>query len=65
MCYAILKVRYRSATERDAFIEVEALEQLNVKLSEVKDRAEVTSVTIFSRGPTHKLVTEWRVEEPA
>ena len=65
MCHAILKVRYRSATERDVFIEVEAPEQLDSKLAEVKDRAEVASVTVFKQGPTHRLITEWRVEEPA
>ena len=60
MCYAILKVRYRSATERNAFTEVELERDLESKIEELKARPEVASVTVFKGVETHSLVQEWR-----
>jgi hypothetical protein len=60
MCYALLKVSYKNSAS-PAYIEVELKDQLEVKLDEVKTRAEVQSVAVFSHDVTHRLVPTWQV----
>lgn len=61
MCYAVLKLKYISAAEPSQFLEVENEHDLPPKMDELKARPGVQSITIFPRGATHRLVTEWRV----
>ncbi|HWG89140.1 MAG TPA: hypothetical protein VN679_15250 [Candidatus Acidoferrales bacterium] len=60
MCYAVLKVSYRNSAS-PTYLEVEQKDQLDSKLDEVKNRAEVQSVAVFNHDVTHRLVPTWQV----
>lgn len=63
MCYAILKVGYRSSAEADQMIVVERPEDYEGKLEEVKGRPEVVKVTTFFPLTTYEIVPRWEARD--
>jgi hypothetical protein len=59
MCFAILKVTYKSSAS-NSFIEVEREEDLEARLEEVKGRAEVTSIKRYHLYKAYTLVPTWQ-----
>lgn len=60
MCYAIIKVSYLNDKEPRALLEVETQGEMPTKISEIKGRPGVKSLTIFHPQYKHELVSEWR-----
>jgi len=60
MCYAILKIDYRNASEPHALVVVETADELMGKIEEVQKRPEVQRVTWFIRHMSREVTQTWK-----
>ncbi|HEY6018443.1 MAG TPA: hypothetical protein VIY48_00630 [Candidatus Paceibacterota bacterium] len=60
MCYAILRISYKSSTESPACIVVEKREEMEDKIKELRNRDGVRKITSFLPHMTTELVSEWQ-----
>jgi hypothetical protein len=60
MCFAIIKIDYRNATEQPQLVQVDTPEDLVPKIEEIKNRPEVKKVTWFIKYMSTELVSAWK-----
>lgn len=64
MCYAILRVKYKAASEQPALITVEEEKDFDSKVEEVINRPEVQKVVWFFPVGGKQLVSRWETFNP-